>query len=114
LVPATLAHLLEPDADRLMIDKLNRLERLGFIRLDDWLQLRDLRNRLSHEYPEQADLRWATWLAAVEAAASMVAMYERWRGRLGAYRSALGWSSFELRLSLAQYAPCRQAHRGLW
>lgn len=65
-----------------MIDKLNRLERLGFIRLDDWLQWRDLRNRLSHEYPEHADLRWATLLAAVDAAAVMVAIYERWRGRL--------------------------------
>ncbi len=83
LVPATLAHLLEPDVDRPMIDKLNRLERLGFIRLDDWLQWRDLRNRLSHEYPEHADLRWATLLAAVDAAAVMVAIYERWRGRLG-------------------------------
>ncbi|MEN9770657.1 MAG: hypothetical protein RLZZ180_2287 [Pseudomonadota bacterium] len=82
LVPATLAHLLEPDADRPMVDKLNRLERLGFIRLDDWLQWRDLRNRLSHEYPEQADLRWATLLAAVDAAAAMVALYERWHGRL--------------------------------
>lgn len=82
LVPATLAVLLEPDSDRPMLDKLNRLDRLGYLRLDDWLQWRDLRNRLSHEYPEQTEVRWATLKAAVQASKEMLAAYARWRDRL--------------------------------
>lgn len=82
LVPATLAALLEPDVDRPMLDKLNRLDRLGYLRLDDWLGWRDLRNRLSHEYPEQPELRWATLKAAVLAAEDMLRTYTHWRVRL--------------------------------
>ena len=82
LVPATLAVLLEPDSDRPMLDKLNRLDRLGYLRLDDWLQWRDLRNRLSHEYPEQTEVRWATLKAAVQASKEMLAASARWRDRL--------------------------------
>jgi hypothetical protein len=82
LVPATLAALLEPDADRPMLDKLNRLDRLGYVRLDDWLQWRDLRNRLSHEYPEQTEVRWATLKAAVRASKDLLSTYARWRDLL--------------------------------
>ena len=82
LVPATLAALLEPDADRPMLDKLNRLDRLGYVRLDDWLQWRDLRNRLSHEYPEQTEVRWATLKAAVRASKDLLSTYVRWRDLL--------------------------------
>ncbi len=82
LVPATLSALLEPDADRPMLDKLNRLDRLGYLRLDDWLGWRDLRNRLSHEYPEQPELRWATLKAVVQAAGEMIDTYGHWRERL--------------------------------
>lgn len=82
LVPATLAALLEPDVDRPMLDKLNRLDRLGYLRLDDWLGWRDLRNRLSHEYPEHPELRWATLRAVVLAAEDMLRTYTHWRARL--------------------------------
>ena len=46
------------------------------------LQWRDLRNRLSHEYPEQTEVRWATLKAAVQASKEMLAAYARWRDRL--------------------------------
>ena len=69
-------------AGQVALDKLNRLDRLGYLRLDDWLQWRDLRNRLSHEYPEQTEVRWATLKAAVQASKEMLAAYARWRDRL--------------------------------
>ena len=65
-----------------MLDKLNRLDRLGYLRLDDWLGWRDLRNRLSHEYPEHPELRWATLRAVVLAAEDMLRTYTHWRARL--------------------------------
>jgi hypothetical protein len=83
LVPATLQHLAEPFEDWPMRDRLDRLEKLGYLHVDDWLRWRDLRNRLSHEYPDQAELRFATLGAAIVAAHGLVARYRLWRARLG-------------------------------
>ena len=82
LVPATLAALSEPYEEWSMIDRLNRLEKLGYLEVDAWLRWRETRNRLAHEYPEQDALRFATILASVQAAAELAASYRAWRTRL--------------------------------
>ncbi|MDP1691444.1 MAG: hypothetical protein Q8L49_05755 [Burkholderiaceae bacterium] len=82
LVPVTLGWLREPHEDWSMRDRLDRLERLGFLDVDAWLQWRDVRNRLAHEYPDQADLRFAALLAAMDAARGMVQVYDRWKPKL--------------------------------
>jgi len=84
LVAATLMRLAEPAEDWPMRDRLNRLEKLGYLNADDWLRWRELRNRLSHEYPNQPELRFATLLATVVAAHELVAAYAAWRLRLDA------------------------------
>jgi hypothetical protein len=49
LIPALLRHLAEPVGP--IIDNLNWAERLGWLgSTDDWLRLRQLRNRMIHEY----------------------------------------------------------------
>ncbi len=41
----------------MFIDKLNRLEKIGAIEsADEWRDLRDIRNHLSHEYPKKPKL----------------------------------------------------------
>lgn len=51
-----LEYLQEDIADKPFRDILNRLERLKIIdSADTWLSLRELRNDLTHEYPELAD-----------------------------------------------------------
>lgn len=82
LVPATLARLAEPCEDWSMIDRLNRLEKLGLLQVEAWLRWREIRNRLAHEYPEAADARLETILAAISAAAEMAGAYRHWRDRL--------------------------------
>ena len=84
LVPATLGWLREPHEAWPMRDRLDRLERLGFLDVDTWLQWRDVRNRLAHEYPDQPELRFAAVLATVDAAQAMVQAYERWKLRVPA------------------------------
>ena len=79
LVPATLGWLREPHEAWPMRDRLDRLERLGFLDVNTWLQWRDVRNRLAHEYPDQPELRLAAVLAAVDAAQAMVQAYGRWK-----------------------------------
>lgn len=82
LVPATLRQLAEPIEEWAMRDRLDRLEKLGFLVVDDWLRWRELRNRLAHEYPDQPELRFAVLKAAIAAAGELVAAYRHWRQRL--------------------------------
>ena len=82
LVPATLAVLSEPFEDWPMIDRLNRLEKLGFLDVGDWLRWREIRNRLAHEYPDQSETRFAAILLAVSAADALSKAYLHWRIRL--------------------------------
>jgi len=84
LVPATLARLLEPYEAWSMRDRLDRLEKLGFLDVDPWLEWHDVRNRLAHEYPDAPALRHAAVLAAIHAAAALIAAYDHWKARLPA------------------------------
>ncbi len=83
LVPATLQRLAESFEDWPMRDRLERLEKLGYLAVDDWLRWRELRNRLAHGYPDQPELRFAVLKAAIGAAGEIVAAYARWKDRLG-------------------------------
>ncbi|WP_295879903.1 hypothetical protein [uncultured Thiohalocapsa sp.] len=84
LVPATLAALSEPFEDWAMIDRLSRLEKLGFLDVEAWLHWREIRNQLSHEYPERPETRFAALAAAVTAAGELAQAYRDWRHRLAA------------------------------
>ncbi|HET7369820.1 MAG TPA: hypothetical protein VFK45_03160 [Gammaproteobacteria bacterium] len=56
LFPALLAALEEPYREWSVRDRLNRLEQLGILSaLDDWEAIRAIRNRLTHEYPDDAE-----------------------------------------------------------
>lgn len=82
LIPATLSSLKEPFEEWPMIDRLNRLEKLGFINAEQWLAWREIRNRLAHEYPDHPEVRYATILNAIEAAIALLGCYELWCGKL--------------------------------
>lgn len=82
LMPATLAALDGPYEDWAMRDRLNRLEKLGYLDVGNWLVWREVRNGLAHEYPDQPELRFALLLAAVDAARALAALYRQWRTRL--------------------------------
>lgn len=82
LVPATLVQLAEPFEDWPMRDRLNRLEKLGYLTVDDWLRWREVRNRLAHEYPDAPERRLASLHAGVQAARELLGAYTAWRQRL--------------------------------
>lgn len=49
LIPELMQHMLETPGS--VIDNLNRMEKLGLMAsVDDWIEARNLRNRLVHEY----------------------------------------------------------------
>lgn len=67
LFSALLDYLLEPAAEQPMIDKINRLEKLGFIEhAEDWHLLWAIRNRFTHDYPDDDALRAAALNEAVD------------------------------------------------
>jgi hypothetical protein len=65
-----------------MRDRLNRLEKLGYLNVENWLDWREVSNRLAHEYPDQPEVRFAALMAAIDSAQSLAALYRDWRGRL--------------------------------
>ena len=84
LVPAMLDALQEPYEDRPMLDKLNRLEKLGLLdSTASWEKLRALRNHFAHEYPDDPALRAAYLEQGFEAAQSIEAILQRIGGRFG-------------------------------
>lgn len=58
LFPALLKILMEPLEDNPMLDKLNRLEKMGILpSVQRWQQLREIRNKFAHDYPEGDDMK---------------------------------------------------------
>ena len=79
LLPATLALLREPFEEWSMRDRLDRLEKLGFLDVEQWLRWREVRNRLAHEYPDAPDIRHAALLGAIAAAGELTDFYRAWK-----------------------------------
>lgn len=84
LVPATLGWLREPHEGWPMRDRLDKLEKLGFLDVDAWMQWRDVRNRPAPEYPDRLEMGFAAVLATITAAQDMADAFERWNARLPA------------------------------
>ncbi|MDQ2779763.1 MAG: hypothetical protein M3Y32_09425 [Pseudomonadota bacterium] len=82
LVPAILEDLAEPFDAWSMRDRLDRLEKLGYLDVKRWLDWREVRNRLAHEYPDAPDLRYAQLLAAIAAASGLLSDYRAWAVKL--------------------------------
>ncbi|QJQ99858.1 hypothetical protein [Halomonas sp. PGE1] len=58
LLPDVLELTKEPGEFPAFIDKVNRLEKIGAIpSAFQWLQLREMRNQFSHEYPDDPDIQ---------------------------------------------------------
>ena len=61
-----------------MLDKLNRLEKLGFLgSVEHWQSLRVIRNRLTHDYPTDDALKAAYLNDAVDAVAVLGDLLDR-------------------------------------
>lgn len=72
LFPAVLQYLQEQYEERPMLDKLNRLEKLGYIQsAETWQNIRDTRNKFAHDYPDDWDKNAALINLAREAATDM-------------------------------------------
>ncbi|WP_019021140.1 hypothetical protein [Thioalkalivibrio sp. ALE23] len=84
LLPAVLMALQEPFEDRPMLDKLHRLEKLGYLDSSvQWQELRALRNGFAHGYPDEPEKRAALLNRAMEGSRELEAILDRIEQRLG-------------------------------
>ena len=75
LFPAILSYLTEQFEDRPMLDKLNRLEKLGFIdSVEQWQTVRNIRNKFAHDYPDDPNKNAAHLNFALESVSVLYAM----------------------------------------
>lgn len=75
LYPSILDYLQEPLEERPMLDKLNRLEKLGYLHdAEMWGSVRSIRNKFAHDYPDDPEKNAALVNIATEAARTMVGM----------------------------------------
>lgn len=73
LIPAILRSLGEDVSNMPVIDRLNRLEQLGWLpSADEWVELRRIRNEFTHEYPETPEERLERLQLAAESAARLL------------------------------------------
>ncbi len=82
LVPATLAWLRAPQESWPMRDKLDRLEKLGYLDVGGWLHSRGMCAGDRPRIPGTADLRHAAVLAALVDARLMVQAFGLWQAQL--------------------------------
>lgn len=60
LLPLVLELTKEQGELEAYLDKLNRLEKIGALpSVDEWLELREMRNAFAHDYPEDSELQAA-------------------------------------------------------
>lgn len=77
LLPAILDFLEEPFEARPMLDKLNRLEKLGFLpSVERWQYLREVRNRFTHDYPDDPERNAVNLNLAIAAADELRTLME--------------------------------------
>ncbi len=73
LFPAILGCLLEPFEDRPMLDKLHRLEKLGYLQdAVAWSEVRTVRNKFAHDYPDDPQKNAALINIATQTAQFMI------------------------------------------
>ena len=86
LFPAILELTAEPGPMNTFIDKLNRLEKIGALAsAEQWLSLREMRNQIAHEYPDDPGMQAATLNKALKQADTMLQISRSVKGFLEPY-----------------------------
>lgn len=80
----------EPSLQATMLEKLSKLERLGILSLDTWVKMRDARNHVSHEYPNEPSLTAFYLNQVVELTPQLLSLYHKLRQKISAIQKSDG------------------------
>lgn len=85
-LPGILDALAEPGPLPTFIDKLNRLEKIGALEsAQQWIQLREIRNQISHDYPNDPEYQAALLNLAFQKADLMLVILRHVRTFVAQY-----------------------------
>ena len=76
LFPAFLEQSQEYNKSMSLIDILHKLEKLNVLNTDDWIKIRQIRNTMTHEYPDNTDEIITTITSALEYFETMKNIYK--------------------------------------
>lgn len=83
LMPASLSAMGEEIAPMPMLDRLNRLEQLGWLTsAEEWQQHRHIRNEFAHDYPETASRRYEHLVMAMESARKILSILDQFISKI--------------------------------
>jgi len=86
LFPALLELTKEPGEFAAYLDKLDRMEQIGALpSVDEWLELREMRNAFAHDYPEDSELQAATLNRAFAAGSRLAEILRQIKDYAGPY-----------------------------
>ena len=75
-------NLLEEEAVA-FIDKLNKLEKLGYIEdANWWVELREIRNKIAHDYPDDHDLICSHISVVIVKAAELIEFWQKLKTKI--------------------------------
>ena len=75
-------NLLEEDTVA-FIDKLNKLEKLGYIEdANWWIELREIRNKIAHDYPDNHDLICSHISVVIVKAAELIEFWQKLKTKI--------------------------------
>lgn len=76
LMPAALRALGEEIAAMPMLDRLSRMEQLGWLPdAEQWAELRRIRNEFAHDYPETTEERFERMQLAITSAQTVIELF---------------------------------------
>lgn len=83
LIPAVLSALGEEIATMPMLDRLNRLEQLGWLPdAEEWSNLRRIRNEFTRDYPETMEERFERLQLAIASAHTVMEIFKSIRHKI--------------------------------
>lgn len=83
LIPASLRALEEEISSMAMLDRLNRLEQMGWLpSAEEWIKLRTIRNEFTHDYPEETEERYERLQLAIASAKMLLELVAGFEKRI--------------------------------
>jgi hypothetical protein len=91
LIPAVLRALGEDIAAMPMLDRLDRMEQLGWLPdAEEWSELRRIRNEFAHDYPQSKAERFQRLQLALRSAKKLMAIFESMGQKISARFASIG------------------------
>ena len=83
--PLLLQHLQESRSDDSGLDRLHKLEKLGILpSAQEWIMMRELRNHITHEYPDNPELMASNLNKTVEYAKKFMLFWQQLKATIKA------------------------------